>query len=217
MNAWRSCWLGLIIATPLLAGEFEKARTLMVTSQIEARGGTNAPVLAAMLKVPRHDFVPERLRAAAYDDGPLPIGYGQTISQPFIVGLMTEMLQLKRGDKVLEIGTGSGYQAAVLAEITDKVFTMEIIEALADAATGRLKRLRSGTGQGRGRAGRSARGDHRQVLHEGDHRGTGRRGDGTIEAARLRQGAGEVRRRLLRLAGAGAVRRSHRDRRGRSR
>jgi protein-L-isoaspartate(D-aspartate) O-methyltransferase len=141
MNAWRSCWLGLIIATPLLAGEFEKARTLMVNDQIEARGVTNAHVLAAMLKVPRHDFVPERLRDAAYDDGPLPIGYGQTISQPFIVGLMTEMLQLKRGDKVLEIGTGSGYQAAVLAEITDKVFTMEIIEALADAATGRLKRL----------------------------------------------------------------------------
>lgn len=135
------CWLGLALATPLVAGEFDKVRTMMVNDQIEARGVTNAQVLAAMLKVPRHEFVPERARDAAYDDGPLPIGYGQTISQPYIVALMTELLELKRGDKVLEIGTGSGYQAAVLSEIATNVFTIEIIEPLADAAAGRLKRL----------------------------------------------------------------------------
>jgi protein-L-isoaspartate(D-aspartate) O-methyltransferase len=94
-----------------------------------------------MLKVPRHEFVPEHLRPLAYSDSPLPIGEDQTISQPYIVAFMTEALKLKPHDKVLEIGTGSGYQAAVLAEIADSVFTIEIIESLGKSADVRLKRL----------------------------------------------------------------------------
>jgi protein-L-isoaspartate(D-aspartate) O-methyltransferase len=131
----------MLTAPPMYAADFDAERKRMVEQQIHARGVTNAQVIAAMQKVPRHEFVPERLRGAAYDDGPLPIGYGQTISQPYIVALMTELLDLKRDDKVLEIGTGSGYQAAVLAEIVDQVYTIEIIEPLADSATARLKRL----------------------------------------------------------------------------
>jgi protein-L-isoaspartate(D-aspartate) O-methyltransferase len=118
----------------------EKERERMVKEQIEARGVTDADVLAAMRRVPRHEFVPPQLRDAAYEDHPLPIGHGQTISQPYIVALMTELLKLKRGDKVLEIGTGSGYQAAVLAELTDQVYTIEIIKPLADTAAATLKR-----------------------------------------------------------------------------
>jgi protein-L-isoaspartate(D-aspartate) O-methyltransferase len=94
-----------------------------------------------MRRVPRHEFVPRQLRAAAYDDRPLPIGEDQTISQPYIVALMTEVLDLSPGDKVLEVGTGSGYQAAVLAEITDQVFTIEIIESLGNRARQTLARL----------------------------------------------------------------------------
>jgi len=94
-----------------------------------------------MMKVHRHHFVPEDLKSEAYDDGPLPIGFGQTISQPYIVALMTELLHVKPGDRVLEIGTGSGYQAAVLGEICDSVWTIEIIDELASAARLRLKQL----------------------------------------------------------------------------
>ncbi len=109
-------------------------RETMVRSQIEARGVRDPKVLAAMRKVPRHLFVPDMPLAAAYSDRPLPIGESQTISQPYIVAFMTEALKLKGREKVLEVGTGSGYQAAVLAEIVDKVYTIEIIEKLARRA-----------------------------------------------------------------------------------
>ena len=113
----------------------------MVETQIRARGVSDEAVLAAMEKVPRHEFVLEQYLEQAYADHPLPIGYGQTISQPFIVAWMTELLELERGDKVLEIGTGSAYQAAILAELTDEVYTVEIIEELEKSAEERLKRL----------------------------------------------------------------------------
>lgn len=113
----------------------------MVREQIESRGIFDARVLAAMRKVPRHEFVPEHLADAAYEDHPLPIGYGQTISQPYIVALMTELLRLTPGAKVLEVGTGCGYQTAVLAEIAAEVYSMEIIEPLANESADRLQRL----------------------------------------------------------------------------
>ena len=116
-------------------------RENMVQRQIEGRGVENPRVLAAMETVPRHKFVPERYLSQAYADHPLPIGYGQTISQPFIVALMSEVLQLEKGDRVLEIGTGSGYQAAVLAEMETQVFTIEIIPELAEEAEERLINL----------------------------------------------------------------------------
>ena len=103
-----------------------KARDRMVREQIEARGISSPRVLDAMRAVPRHEFVPADLVASAYNDHPLPIGEGQTISQPYIVALMTEMLQLKPSDRVLEIGTGSGYQAAVLSALAAEVYTIEI-------------------------------------------------------------------------------------------
>jgi protein-L-isoaspartate(D-aspartate) O-methyltransferase len=106
-------------------------RDEMVRRQMAARGIKNPAVLDAMRNVPRHWFVPASHQSAAYEDHPLPIGHSQTISQPYIVALMTEALHLKPGDKVLEIGTGSGYQAAVLAELTDQVYTIEIVEPLA--------------------------------------------------------------------------------------
>lgn len=106
-------------------------RLRMVARQIAGRGVRVARVLEAMRAVPRHWFVRAEEQSFAYDDGPLPIGYGQTISQPYIVGFMTELLDIQPGDKVLEIGTGSGYQAAVLAELTDEVYTIEIVEPLA--------------------------------------------------------------------------------------
>jgi len=114
---------------------------MMVREQIESRGISDARVLAAMRKVPRHEFVPEHLADAAYEDHPLPIGYGQTISQPYIVALMTELLRLTPGAKVLEVGTGCGYQTAVLAEIAAEVYSMEIIEPLANESADRLQRL----------------------------------------------------------------------------
>jgi protein-L-isoaspartate(D-aspartate) O-methyltransferase len=116
-------------------------RDCMVREQIESRGITNAAVLAAMHQVPRHEFVPERWIAAAYEDHPLPIGYGQTISQPYIVALMTELLQPTRGAKILEVGTGSGYQTAILAEVGAEVYSIEILEPLAHEAADRLRRL----------------------------------------------------------------------------
>jgi len=101
----------------------------------------NVRVLDALRNVPRHRFVPKGLSDQAYDDNPLPIGHGQTISQPYVVAYMTDLLEVSGGDKVLEIGTGSGYQAAVLAEITPHVFSMEIVKPLAEAASERLQSL----------------------------------------------------------------------------
>lgn len=121
--------------------EYGDLREQMVERQIVARGITDEAVLAAMREVPRHQFVPESQRHAAYDDCPLPIGEGQTISQPYIVALMTQALNLAPGEKVLEIGTGSGYQAAVLAEIVDEVYTIEILEDLGRRARETLRRL----------------------------------------------------------------------------
>jgi protein-L-isoaspartate(D-aspartate) O-methyltransferase len=113
----------------------------MVERQLVARGVKDKRVLAAMGKVPRHEFVPERLRAQAYDDCPLPIGQGQTISQPYIVASMTEAIGPRRGQRVLEVGTGSGYQAAVLADLVGEVYTIELLPELAAAAKKRLARL----------------------------------------------------------------------------
>jgi len=118
-----------------------KKREDMVKHQIEDRGVKDQLVLQAMRKVPRHRFVPEDFVPEAYNDYPLPIGHNQTISQPYIVAFMTEQLALKGGEKVLEVGTGSGYQAAVLAEIAAEVFSIEIICELADSAEQRLKAL----------------------------------------------------------------------------
>ena len=120
---------------------FQKERERMVKEQIKARGIDDPRLLSAIGKVPRHLFVPPEYRDSAYEDRPLPIGYGQTISQPYIVALMTYHLQLKPTDRVLEIGTGSGYQAAVLAELAKEVYTIEIIPELAKEASERLKRL----------------------------------------------------------------------------
>jgi len=119
-------------------------RRNMVKTQLKGWDRTeiaDKSVLKAMLRVPRHRFVPASMSALAYDDGPVPIGYGQTISQPYIVALMTQALELKPGMKVLEIGTGSGYQAAILAEITPETFTIEIIKPLYQAARERLRDL----------------------------------------------------------------------------
>ncbi len=111
------------------------------TATETGRSHLSERVMAAMGSVPRHEFVPERARRNAYDNRPLPIGGGQTISQPFIVALMTELMDVRPGDRVLEIGTGSGYQAAVLAHLAGTVYTVEIIEALAVEARGRFERL----------------------------------------------------------------------------
>jgi len=120
---------------------YVEKRERMVKTQIEIRGVRDKLVLDAMRKVPRHLFVSESLKDQAYSDGPLPIGEGQTISQPYIVALMTELLGLKGGEKVLEIGTGSGYQAAILAEIAKEIYTIEIICSLAEMSEMRLKEM----------------------------------------------------------------------------
>jgi len=116
-------------------------RKTMVESQVRRRGVVDPQVLKAMEKVQRHLFVPPEARGYAYEDHPLPIGFGQTISQPYIVGYMTEKLQLRADDKVLEIGTGSGYQAAVVAEIVREVYTVETIPELSQSATALLHEL----------------------------------------------------------------------------
>jgi protein-L-isoaspartate(D-aspartate) O-methyltransferase len=116
-------------------------RQRMVETQIYSRGVTDTAVLSAMETVPRHLFVPADWVSEAYDDHPLPIGYGQTISQPYIVAWMTELLRLKRGQRVLEIGTGSGYQAAILAQMGMQVYSVEIVEPLATQAAARLAGL----------------------------------------------------------------------------
>jgi protein-L-isoaspartate(D-aspartate) O-methyltransferase len=126
-------------ATPAL--DFVAERQRMVQQQLKARGINDGRVLAAMAKVPREEFVPPDSRGASYADGPLPIGYGQTISQPYIVAFMTEELRLKPSDRVLEIGTGSGYQTAILAELVADVYTIEIVEPLAKSAEATLQRL----------------------------------------------------------------------------
>lgn len=135
------------------ASDRQAERQRMVDQQVRARGVTDERVLAAMLRVPRHRFVPDAVATEAYADHPLPIGEGQTISQPYIVGYMTAAADLAPGDRVLEIGTGSGYQAAVLAEIAAEVYTIEIIPSLAESARRTLTelgyrnvRVRSGNG-----------------------------------------------------------------------
>ena len=134
----------LILGLAMLAGPGEAEQTpadpatadrrQMIQGQIEARGISNRAVLDAMTRVPRHLFVPPRERASAYEDRPLPIGFGQTISQPYIVAYMTEALQLSRDQRVLEIGTGSGYQAAVLSLLAREVYSIEIVPELAESA-----------------------------------------------------------------------------------
>lgn len=119
---------------------YAQQREQMVANQLEARGITDAATLSAMRKVPRHQFVPEARQHLAYSDSPLPIGYGQTISQPYIVAYMTQRVRPAPGMRVLEIGSGSGYQAAVLAEILDEVFTIEIVKELAEWGQNNLRR-----------------------------------------------------------------------------
>jgi protein-L-isoaspartate(D-aspartate) O-methyltransferase len=121
--------------------KYEIRRIAMVENQIRNRGVTDSEVLKAMKKVPRHLFIPEEYLDEAYNDYPLPIGYGQTISQPFIVAYMTEAVRPTAKKKALEIGTGSGYQAAVLAEIVNKVYTIEIVPELAKESAERLKNM----------------------------------------------------------------------------
>jgi protein-L-isoaspartate(D-aspartate) O-methyltransferase len=116
-------------------------RERMVQTQIIARGVQDTATLRAIRTVPRHEFVPQEYEKHAYDDYPLPIGYDQTISQPYIVAVMTELIKPRKGQHVLEVGTGSGYQAAVLAEIVDSVYSIEIVPELATSATKRLKSL----------------------------------------------------------------------------
>ncbi|TAI48838.1 protein-L-isoaspartate(D-aspartate) O-methyltransferase [Flagellimonas allohymeniacidonis] len=141
-KAWISGIFFFLMAS-LAMGQADYAlqRSQMVKTQIQARGITHQATLSAMLNVPRHEFVPEDKQVFAYSDGPLPIGNGQTISQPYIVGYMTQALRLKASHRVLEIGTGSGYQAAVLSKIADSVYTIEIVKELAITAKKRLKLL----------------------------------------------------------------------------
>jgi protein-L-isoaspartate(D-aspartate) O-methyltransferase len=127
--------------TPPVFTEQQKERDAMVKHIKDYYGMTDAPTLAALTAVPRHEFVPEDLQAQAYDDSPLPIAYGQLISQPCIVGQMTEKLKLTPKSKVLEIGTGSGYQGAILTHLTSHVYSIEIIKPLGEAAAARFKRL----------------------------------------------------------------------------
>ena len=136
-------FLMIEVSTPIadVESSAQADRNQMVERQLEARGISHRRVLEVMRKVPRHRFVPETLRNQAYDDRPLPIGNGQTISQPYIVGTMTELLDPAIGDTVLEIGTGSGYQAAVLSELVHRVYSIEIIDELANSARKKLTEL----------------------------------------------------------------------------
>jgi len=136
--------MGTVFPRPKQSEEaaFAKKRQLMVDEQLRARDITDRRVLEAMERVPRHLFIDPRFRGEAYEDYPLPIEEGQTISQPYIVALMSQCLELKGKEKVLEVGTGSGYQAAVLAELADRVYTIEIHEALAKQAAQTLRRLK---------------------------------------------------------------------------
>lgn len=127
--------------TVVMADRYSIEREAMVLKQIEGRGVSDPRVVKAMREVPRHLFVPKEMRRSAYQDYPLPIGHNQTISQPYIVALMTEVLKLEGNEKVLEIGTGSGYQAAVLSKLCKQAFTIEILKPLADQAREILNRL----------------------------------------------------------------------------
>jgi protein-L-isoaspartate(D-aspartate) O-methyltransferase len=127
--------------SPQQTAEFDRKRERMVEDQIKSRGIRDKAVVAAMKKVPRHRFVPESELKWAYGDHPLPIGLNQTISQPYIVAYMTEAAQIAPGEKVLEIGTGSGYQAAILGEIAKEVYTIEILPELAERARRTLEEL----------------------------------------------------------------------------
>jgi protein-L-isoaspartate(D-aspartate) O-methyltransferase len=142
---WRLLWvpfvLGCTMSDPTPPDATAAARERMVRDQIAARGVRDPRVLAAVSKVPRHELVPEDVRAHAYEDRPLPIGHGQTISQPYVVAYMTEQLRLLGDERVLEIGTGSGYQAAVLAELAGEVYSIEIVEPLGERARADLARL----------------------------------------------------------------------------
>src|SRR5262245_42108061 len=138
------------------AADYAELRDRMVATQLEARGIKDARVLAAMRTVPRHEFVPDALAGSAYADSALPIGHAQTISQPYIVALMTELARLGPTSTVLEVGTGSGYQAAVLAEVAKAVYSIEIVEPLARRAEATLARL--GYGRVHVRAGDGYRG-----------------------------------------------------------
>ncbi len=139
-------WLGLVVLTivPSSAQQdaFQLEREAMIESQLVERGIAEDRVLEAMRRVPRHLFVPSDVQAQAYADRPVQIGFGQTISQPYIVGLMAELLDLQPGDRVLEIGTGSGYLAAVLSLLAAEVYTIEIIDSLGERARDHLQRLR---------------------------------------------------------------------------
>ncbi len=135
------CTMSDHTSTSTSADPYAEARERMVREQIAGRGIEDPRVLAALSRIPRHELVPEDVRAHAYEDRPLPIGHGQTISQPFVVAYMTEQLRLRGGERVLEIGTGSGYQAAVLAEIAGEVFSIEIVAPLGERARADLKRL----------------------------------------------------------------------------
>ncbi len=129
------------VTTAVEADSYAEARDQMVERGVIAYGIVSPEVIVVMRRVPRHQFVPDEYLHLAYENNPLPIGYGQTISQPYIVALMTQELDVEAGDKVLEIGTGSGYQAAVLAELDIEVFTIEIIKPLAIEAEQRLEEL----------------------------------------------------------------------------
>jgi protein-L-isoaspartate(D-aspartate) O-methyltransferase len=143
--AWRLALITVLsCASPPGSGDdaaLARARERMVADQIAARGVSDPTTLAAMRRVPRHLFVPAASQAEAYEDHPLPIGHGQTISQPYIVAFMTEALHLRGGERVFEVGTGSGYQAAVLATIAARVYSIEIVAPLAAEAKERLERL----------------------------------------------------------------------------
>ena len=135
------CVVACSDAKPPKTGDLTAQRETMVETQIAARGINDPATLEAMRTVPRHEFLPMRLREEAYMDYPLPIGHGQTISQPFIVAFMTEAIRPQPGEKILEIGAGSGYQAAILAQMGAEVYTIEIVEPLAEMARQTLGRL----------------------------------------------------------------------------
>jgi protein-L-isoaspartate(D-aspartate) O-methyltransferase len=137
MKLWALSVAASLLASSGLADE----RAAMIDSQLRARGITSQKVLDAMARIPREAFVPEKSRAQAYEDGPLPIGYGQTISQPYIVALMTELLAPAPEHKILEVGTGSGYQAAILSGLVHEVYSIEIVEPLATRAAETLSGL----------------------------------------------------------------------------
>ncbi len=141
-NAFLLLLAGLLAAVHVAAedDQFTRLREEMVRRQLEGRDITDPTVLDAMRSVPRHEFVREQNRPQAYQDSPIPIGHGQTISQPYIVALMTQLIEPRPGMRALEIGTGSGYQAAVLAEFLDEVYTIEIVEPLAEWGEGNLRR-----------------------------------------------------------------------------